>query len=253
MIEIKNISKTFSEGSSDKIKALDNVSISIPKGEFLIVIGANGSGKSTLLNIISGNILADSGSIVIEGIDVSLFKEYKRAKWIARIFQNSLNGVAAEMSILENFRIASLRTKSKKLNIGITEEFRRQVKEKISILNMGLEDKTDSSIGNLSGGQRQALTLVMAVMDESKIILLDEPTAALDPRSSILLMQNVNKIIKEYGLTSILITHHLKDAYQYGTRLIQLHEGRVIRDLDKEQKSKLSQAEIQSYFEKIFE
>jgi putative tryptophan/tyrosine transport system ATP-binding protein len=248
MINIADLSVLFNKGTSFEVKALHSVDLTIESGEFLIVVGANGSGKSTLLNAIAGSISSNSGSIKIDGTDVTHEEEFKRTKWISRIFQNPLNGTASDMSIIDNFRLAALRTKKKKLSIGINTDFINRVKERISLLNMGLENKLDLLMGSLSGGQRQALTLIMAIMDENKIILLDEPAAALDPRSSGLLMQHADRIIKEFRLTALLVTHNLKDAHQYGTRIIQMNEGVFVRDLSMESKTKLQLQDIYQWF-----
>jgi putative ABC transport system ATP-binding protein len=176
-------------------------------------------------------------------------KDFERSKWIARIFQNPLMGTAPDLSIIDNFRLASMRTKSKKLILGITNKFRSEVQEKIRLLNMGLENKLDSAVGSLSGGQRQALTLSMAIMDEAKILLMDEPTAALDPKSSELLMDNAVKFISLFGFTTIFITHHLKDAHRFGNRIIQMHAGKIIRDIQHLEKEKLQLNDLYGWFD----
>lgn len=248
MIEFKNVTKTFFKGTASEVKALNGISLKINSGEFVVLVGSNGSGKSTLMNALAGTIGIDRGEITIEENKVNHFKEYERSKWIARIFQNPLTGTAPELSVIDNFRLASLRTKRKHLKVGINADFKKLVKEKIQLLNLGLENKLDRAMGSLSGGQRQALTLLMAVMDESKIILLDEPTAALDPRTSEAIMKNADSIIRQFKLTAILITHHLKDAHQYGTRLIQMSEGKIIRDLSQQEKQKMSLIEMVEWF-----
>ncbi|HXB11438.1 MAG TPA: ATP-binding cassette domain-containing protein, partial [Bacteroidia bacterium] len=211
-------------------------------------VGSNGSGKTTLLNIISGAELSTNGKIIIDNTDVSRLPEYKRSKWIARVFQNPLSGTASELSILDNFRLASIRTAKKTLTIGVNETFRKRVKDKIAQLGMGLENKLDQAMGTLSGGQRQALTLLMSVMDDTKILLLDEPTAALDPRSAALILQTADSLIKQYKLTAILITHNLKDANQYGSRLIQMGEGKILRDIKLTEKKSLQMQEMYEWF-----
>ncbi len=248
MIELQEISKVFNRGKVNEVRALNDVSLTIGKEEFVIVVGSNGSGKTTLLNIISGAEYSSNGKILIDNNDVSHIPEYKRSKWIARVFQNPLSGTASELSILDNFRLASIRTSTKKLTIGINEAFRKRVKDKIAELGMGLENKLDQPIGTLSGGQRQALTLLMSVMDDTKILLLDEPTAALDPRSAALILQTANNLIRQYKLTAILITHNLKDANQYGTRLIQMSEGKILRDIKLSEKKALQMPEMYEWF-----
>lgn len=236
MIELKHISKMFNKGQVNEVHALNDISLSVTEKEFVTIIGSNGSGKTTLLNLISGAESCSEGSILIDGTDVTRLPEYKRSRWIARVFQNPLSGTASDLSILDNFRLAAIRTSPKKLIVGVNEGFRKRVREQIATLGMGLENKTDQAIGTLSGGQRQALTLLMSVMDDTKILLLDEPTAALDPRSAGVIMQTADTLIKQYKLTAILITHNLKDAHQYGNRLIQMGEGKVLRDLKSEGK-----------------
>lgn len=248
MIDIKGTTQTFNTGKANQVTAIDNVSLNIAEGEFVVIVGANGSGKTTLLNIIAGNLMANKGSISIEGNDVTKLAEYKRSKWIARIFQNPLSGTAGDLSIIDNFRLAAIRTKAKGLTIGKDAVFSKLVKEKIATLNMGLEDKIEQPIGTLSGGQRQALTLLMSVMDECKILLLDEPTAALDPKSAANVMRIADDLIKEYKLTAILVTHNLKDAANYGTRVIQMGEGAVLKDICGAEKLKLKQNELFDWF-----
>ncbi|OOQ61624.1 ABC transporter ATP-binding protein [Mucilaginibacter pedocola] len=248
MIELMNISKTFNAGKANEVKALQKLSLNIEEGEFVVIVGANGSGKTTLLNLMAGTVIPDTGSITIAGNDATKLAEYGRSKWIARIFQNPLLGTAADLSIVDNFRLAALRTKSKGLTIGKNEAFKKQVQEKIATLGMGLENKIEQPIGTLSGGQRQALTLLMSVMDECKILLLDEPTAALDPRSAETVMRTAEALIKEYKLTAILVTHNLKDAAQYGSRIIQMGEGEVLKNISAKEKAKLKQAELYEWF-----
>lgn len=248
MIELQQISKVFNKGKANEVTALNNVSLTIPKGEFLVVVGANGSGKTTLLNIIAGAEFGSNGKVLIDTTDASRFPEYKRSRWIARVFQNPLSGTASELSILDNFRLAAIRTTNKKLIIGVNEAFKKQVRDKIAGLGMGLENKLEQPMGTLSGGQRQALTLLMSVMDDAQILLLDEPTAALDPRSASIILQTADNLIKQYNLTAILITHNLKEAHQYGNRLIQMSEGKVLRDLKDNEKKILKLQNMYEWF-----
>ena len=249
MILLQHIRKVFNKGKLNEVTALHDVSLRINKGEFVTIIGANGSGKSTLLNVIEGSEIPTSGSVEINDTEVTKLPEYKRSKWVARVFQNPNNGTAPDLTILDNFRLASLRTRRKGLSIGINPAFKKEVQEKIATLGMGLENKINQYMGNLSGGQRQALTLLMSVMDDAHILLLDEPTAALDAKSALVVLKLANKLNKDLGVTTILITHQLKDALQYGNRLLQISEGRIIRDLNIESKEKLSLAEIYKWFE----
>ena len=248
MISIDRVSKVFNRGKPNQVIALEEVSLQIGKGEFVAVIGANGSGKTTLMNIIGGAELPGSGKIEINGTDVTRLPDYKRSKWVARDFQNPNNGTAPDLTILDNFRLASLRTQQKNLTIGIDAAFKKKVQEKISTLNMGLENKVGQLMGSLSGGQRQALTLLMSVMDETQILLLDEPTAALDPKSALAVLSLANKLHTELRITTLLITHNLKEALQYGNRLVQMGGGKVIRDLNGNAKSQLSLQEIYEWF-----
>ncbi|MCU0444415.1 MAG: ATP-binding cassette domain-containing protein [Microscillaceae bacterium] len=248
MIYLQNLAKTFAKGSANEVRALDNVSLQIAQGEYVVLVGANGSGKSSLLNAIAGSFWLDSGSIKFGEVEVSQLPDYQRSKWIARIFQNPLSGTAPDLSILDNFRLAALRTQKKGFGIGINRHFRQKVQEKIALLQMGLENKIDQAMGSLSGGQRQALTLIMAIMDNAQILLMDEPTAALDPKSAHNVMQKAAQISQEFRLTTVLVTHDLKDAHQYGSRVIQMQNGKVIRDLDFEQKKQLSRADLLDWF-----
>lgn len=248
MIELQHISKVFNKGKVNEVAALKDVSLTLQKQDFLVVVGSNGSGKTTLLNIIAGAELSSSGKVIISGADVSRLAEYKRSKWIARVFQNPLSGTASDLSILDNFRLAAIRTTKKKLIIGINNSFRKRVQDKIATLGMGLENKLEQPMGTLSGGQRQALTLLMSVMDDTQILLLDEPTAALDPRSASVIMQTAHSLIQHYKLTAILITHNLKEGHQYGNRLIQMSEGKVLRDLNASEKKSLQMQEMYEWF-----
>ncbi|WP_211231612.1 ABC transporter ATP-binding protein [Eisenibacter elegans] len=246
MITLQEVSKTFHKDSPQEVKALQRVSLHIPRGQFVILIGSNGSGKSTLLNTLAGSVRPDSGQVLFEGRDVTRHSEHQRARWVSRVFQNPLQGTAPGLSVLDNFRLAALRTKGKHLRLGIDRAFVNVVKEKIALLGMGLEDKVLQPMGQFSGGQRQALTLAMAVMDEAKLLLMDEPTAALDPKSAENLMRKIDEIVKQFDLTAVLVTHNLKYAHQYGQRLLQMQEGQLVRDLQPDKKSTL---EIETYFQ----
>jgi putative ABC transport system ATP-binding protein len=248
MIHIKNISKIYNKGNEDEVSALKDVSIEIPQGEFVVIIGTNGSGKSTMLNLLLGTQIPTQGNIVVNNNDITTLPEFKRSKWISMVFQNPAHGTAPELSILENFRLASLRAGKKKLSIGINDDFRKTVEEKVASLGMGLEKKLDQPMGSLSGGQRQALTLLMGVMDKTDILLMDEPTAALDPKSSQVVMQLADKINKELGITIVLVTHSMKDALQYGNRLLMFHGGTILRDLNGKDKAQLQLSSLQEWF-----
>jgi putative ABC transport system ATP-binding protein len=248
MIDLKYIHKTFNKGKANQVDAINGVDLLVNEKEFLVIVGSNGSGKTTLLNLVAGSELPGKGSVHIDGHDVTKLRDYNRSQWIARVFQNPLSGTAPDLSILDNFRLAAIRTKSKGLSIGVDEKFKKLVKEKIGALGMGLENKTEQPMGTLSGGQRQALTLLMSVMDSCKVLLLDEPTAALDPRSAEVVMLTADKLVKDFKLTAILITHNLKDAYNYGNRIIQMGEGKIMKDLDQQKKSALKQNDLFDWF-----
>jgi putative tryptophan/tyrosine transport system ATP-binding protein len=248
MIEIQRVHKVYNKGKANEVNALNGVDLKIIEKEFLVIVGSNGSGKTTLLNLIAGSVLPTSGRIDIDGNNVTKLADYQRSEWIARVFQNPLSGTASDLSILDNFRLAAIRTKAKGLKIGIDEKFKSQVKDKIATLGMGLENKAEQPMGTLSGGQRQALTLLMSVMDTCKVLLLDEPTAALDPRSANIVMTTADKLINDFGLTAILVTHNLKDAFNYGNRIIQMAEGKVMKDIRNENKSALKQNDLFDWF-----
>lgn len=248
MITITDVHKIFNKGKANQVNAVNGITLEIKDGEFLVVVGSNGSGKTTLLNLIAGSVLADNGGINIDGSDVTKLPDYKRSQWIARVFQNPLSGTAPDLSILDNFRLASLRTKTKGLSVGVNDAFKKQVQEKVASLGMGLQDKIDQPMGTLSGGQRQALTLLMSVMDSCKVLLLDEPTAALDPRSADVVMRTADTLIRDFNLTAVFITHNLKDAFNYGTRIIQMGEGLIINDLSGTKKASLKQNDLFDWF-----
>ena len=248
MIELNHITKVFNRGKVNEVAALNDVSLRIAPGEFVVLVGANGSGKTTLLNIISGAALPSKGTVRLHGEEVTRLPEYKRSRWVARVFQDPLGGTAPELSILDNFRLAALRTQRKKLKIGIDEAFKVAVRERIARLGLGLEDKLQQPMGTLSGGQRQALTLLMSVMDHTDILLLDEPTAALDPKSAEIVLLTAERLIREYKLTTVLITHNMRETQRFGTRLIQMERGRMVRDLEGEAKQELKLEEMYGWF-----
>lgn len=247
MIELRNIQKQFTDGNN-VVTALNNINLKISEKEFVVIVGSNGSGKSTFLNLVAGSYQPTHGEILIENNIVNHLKDFERSEWIARMFQNPLAGSAPDLSILDNFRLASLRTKNKTFSIGATQKFTEEVKQKVSILKLGLENKLQQNMGSLSGGQRQALTLLMTTMDHTKLLLMDEPTAALDPRSADMVMKMADKLISELNLTALLITHHLKDAFTYGNRLLRFQDGTIVTDLSAEEKKSISLNEMYGWF-----
>ena len=248
MIELTAVHQIYNKGRANQVDAVNGVDLNIGDGEFVVIVGSNGSGKSTLLNLVAGSVLPTSGTVSIDGQNVTKLADYDRSQWIARVFQNPLSGTASELSILDNFRLAAIRTQTKGLTIGITDSFKQKVKDRIATLGMGLEDKLEQPMGTLSGGQRQALTLLMSVMDSCKVLLLDEPTAALDPRSAEIVMRTAEKLTNDFKLTTILITHNLKDAYGYGNRIIQMAEGVIIKDINSSKKAQLKQNDLFDWF-----
>ena len=250
MLNLTHLKKHFNNGTPNEVLALDDCTLTIEKGEFVLLVGSNGSGKSTLLNLVAGTYFPDEGNIFIEGTDVTRLKDYQRSKFIARVFQDPMAGTAADLSIIDNFRLAALRTKRKTFKTGVNDSFKMKVSDRLSILELGLENKLDTLVGKLSGGQRQALTLLMSVMDESKILLLDEPTAALDPKSAEKIMKIAEKVIQELNLTAMLVTHNMHYAVSYGTRLVMLQQGQVIKDYPSVLKEKLLVTELYSWFER---
>ncbi len=249
MLNITHLKKQFNKGTPNEVVALDDCTLTIEKGDFVLLVGANGSGKSTLLNLIAGTYFPDKGNIFIDGTDVTRLKDYQRSRYIARVFQDPMAGTAADLSIIDNFRLAALRTKRKTFKTGVNELFKKKVRDRLSILELGLENKLETLVGKLSGGQRQALTLLMSVMDESKILLLDEPTAALDPRSAEKIMKITERVIHELNLTALLVTHNMHYAVNYGTRLIMMQQGVVIKDYSAARKEQLMVSDLYNWFE----
>lgn len=240
MLKVNDIYKTFNKGTINEKRALNGVDLELKEGDFVTIIGGNGAGKSTLLNSICGVFGVDKGSIVIDGIDVTRLPEHKRAKYLGRVFQDPMMGTAADMWIEENMSLAYRRGKRRGLRWAITNKEREMYKEMLSHLGLGLEDRLSSKVGLLSGGQRQALTLLMAVMQKPKLLLLDEHTAALDPKTAETVLNLSEKFITEENLTAMMITHNMKDAIAHGNRLIMMHEGRIIYSVSGEEKKNLT-------------
>lgn len=236
MLKLEKICKTFNKGSVNEKNAIDNLSITLGDGEFVTVIGGNGAGKSTLLNCIAGVYEIDAGRIILDSTDISYSLEYKRSKYIGRVFQDPLMGTAFDMTIEENLAIAYAKGKPKGLRPGITKADVALFKEKLALLDLGLENRVREKVGRLSGGQRQALTLLMATIVKPKLLLLDEHTAALDPSIARKVLQLTEEIVEEEKLCTIMITHNMKAALEYGTRTIMMHEGKIIMDLNSKDK-----------------
>ena len=248
MLELVNIKKAFNPGTINEKKALNGVSIKLEEGDFVTIIGGNGAGKSTTLNAIAGVWPVDSGAIIIDGHNVTGLSEHQRAKYIGRVFQDPMTGTAADMEIQENLALAARRGKARLLNWGITRKEREEYHELLKTLGLGLEDRMTSKVGLLSGGQRQALTLLMASLQTPKLLLLDEHTAALDPGTAKKVLELSDKIISENKLTALMITHNMSDAIRHGNRLIMMDRGRIVLDISGEEKSRLTKADLLDRF-----
>ena len=250
MLKINHIAKTFNPGTITEKTALVDVQLHLKPGDFTTVIGGNGAGKSTMLNAVAGVFPVDKGTIEIGGVDVTNLPEFKRAQYLGRVFQDPMTGTAATMNIEENMALAMRRGQRRGLKWGISNMEREMYREQLRKLDLGLEDRMASKVGLLSGGQRQALTLLMATLRTPKLLLLDEHTAALDPKTAAKVLELSDKIIREQKLTALMITHNMQDAIDYGNRLIMMHEGRIVVDVAGEEKKKLTRADLMGLFEK---
>ena len=248
MLKIENVYKTFNAGTVNEKVALQGLNLHLKEGDFVTVIGGNGAGKSTMLNAVTGVFGMDSGKILIDGVDVSHLPEYKRAKFIGRVFQDPMMGTAATMQIEENLALAARRGKPRTLRIGITKAEREEYREKLKILDLGLEDRLTAKVGLLSGGQRQALTLLMATLQKPKLLLLDEHTAALDPKTAAKVLDATQKIVEKDHLTTLMITHNMRDAIAYGNRLIMMYNGHIVVDVSGEEKKNLTVEQLLNLF-----
>ena len=248
MLKIENVYKVFNAGTVNEKVALKELNLELKEGEFVTVIGGNGAGKSTMLNSVAGVFGVDSGRILIDGVDVTMLPEYKRAKYIGRVFQDPMMGTAATMQIEENLALAARRGQKRTLRIGITKADREFYKEQLKILDLGLEDRMTAKVGLLSGGQRQALTLLMATLKQPKLLLLDEHTAALDPKTAAKVLEATQRIVEKSGLTTLMITHNMRDAIAYGNRLIMMYDGHVVVDVSGEEKKKLTVEQLLGLF-----
>ena len=251
MLELKNLYKTFNAGTVNEKRAIDGLDLTLEDGDFVTIIGGNGAGKSTTLNLIAGVFPADQGSIILDGVDITRLPEHKRAKYLGRVFQDPMMGTAATMQIDENLALAARRGAKRTLRIGITKKEHDEYYELLKTLDLGLENRMTSKVGLLSGGQRQAVTLLMATLKRPKLLLLDEHTAALDPKTAAKVLALSQKIVEENRLTTLMITHNMKDAIKYGNRLIMMHEGHVIYDVRGEEKANLQVSDLLQRFEQV--
>ncbi len=248
MLEVKQVYKTFNPGTINEKTALNGLSLTLADGDFVTVIGGNGAGKSTLLNAVAGVWPVDAGTITIDGVDVTHLAEHKRAKYIGRVFQDPMMGTAATMQIEENLALAKRRGKRRTLRPGITKAERDEYRDLLRLLDLGLEDRLTSKVGLLSGGQRQALTLLMASLVKPKLLLLDEHTAALDPKTAAKVLDATEKIVQRDHLTTLMITHNMRDAIAHGNRLIMMYEGNIALDISGEDKKKLTVEDLLAKF-----
>lgn len=250
-LQVKNISKTFNPGTVNEKIAINNLSLTLKDGEFVTVIGGNGAGKSTLLNAIAGVWPVDSGSISIDDINVTGMPDYQRAGLIGRVFQDPMTGTAATMQIDENLALANRRGLKRGLGWGVTNEERRYFKKELASLNLGLEERMTTKVELLSGGQRQALTLLMATFRNPRLLLLDEHTAALDPKTAAKVLDATESIVNSHKLTTLMVTHNMRDAIMHGDRLIMMHEGEIVLDISGDQKKHLTVEDLMHQFEKV--
>ena len=249
MLEISNLSKTFNKNTINEKIALDHINLTLKEGDFVTVIGGNGAGKSTLLNAICGAWNIDAGKILLDGINITNMADYKRAKFLGRVFQDPTMGTAGEMEIAENLAIANRRGKRRTLRWGMKKQEKANYQTLLAQLDLGLENRLTSKVGLLSGGQRQALTLLMATLQKPKLLLLDEHTAALDPKTAAKVLEITDRIVSEKNLTTIMITHNMKDAIAHGNRLIMMNEGKIIADISGAEKEKLTVEDLLRMFE----
>ncbi len=248
MLELKNLYKTFNAGTVNEKRAIDGLDLTLEDGDFVTIIGGNGAGKSTTLNLIAGVFPADQGNIILDGVDITRLPEHKRAKYLGRVFQDPMMGTAATMGIEENLALANRRGQRRTLRPGITAQEREKFRKQLAALGLGLENRMTSKVGLLSGGQRQALTLLMATLKKPRLLLLDEHTAALDPKTADKVLQITEEIVARDKLTTLMVTHNMKHAIQYGNRLIMMDAGKVVVDIRGEEKKNLSVRDLLEKF-----
>ncbi|MCM3398723.1 ABC transporter ATP-binding protein [Oceanobacillus profundus] len=251
MLNVTNISVTFNEGTLDEKKALNGIELEMAAGDFVTVIGSNGAGKSTLMNVVSGNILPDAGDVIIGGKQVVHLPEYKRSAFIGRVFQDPMAGTAPSMTIEENLAMAYSRDKKRRLKFGVTKKRKDMFRDYLKTLNLGLEDRLSAKVGLLSGGERQALSLLMATFTNPNILLLDEHTAALDPSRAELITSLTEKVVRESGLTTLMVTHNMQQALDLGNRLIMMDKGQIIFEANGEEKERLTVKDLLQEFQRI--
>jgi putative ABC transport system ATP-binding protein len=251
MLEVRDVRKTFNAGTPNEVRALQGVSLALAEGTFVVVVGTNGSGKSTLLNALAGSFIVDEGAIMLDGVDITKWPEHRRASMVGRVFQNPFSGTAPRMTIAENLVLAARRGQPRGLGWALGRDVRQQLRDRVGQLRLGLEDRLDNAIGSLSGGQRQALTLLMASWLRPKLLLLDEHTAALDPRMADHVIQLSEEIISRDRLTTLMVTHSMQQATNLGDRLIMMHRGVVLHDFSGAEKQRLRPADLLARFESV--
>jgi len=251
MIQLKNISKVFHKGTINENKIINNLNLTIEEGDFVTVIGSNGAGKSTMLNLIAGYLIPESGKVIISDKDVTSMSDFKRASFIGKVFQDPLSGTAGSLTIEENLAIAKKRGQKRWFELGVKSSDKELFKEKLSILDLGLEKRLKDTVGLLSGGQRQSLTLLMATLVQPEILLLDEHTAALDPKTAAKVIELTEYFVKEYNLTAMMVTHNMKQALTLGNRTIMMHKGEVVLDIKSPERDKLTVQDLLEMFTKV--
>jgi putative ABC transport system ATP-binding protein len=251
MLELKKIRKTFNPGQYDEVRALQSIDLRIEEGSFLLVVGTNGSGKTTLLNLIAGTVEPDEGSVLLGGRDITRTPEHARAREFGHVFQNPFHGTAPRLTVAENIVLAAGRGRRRGLRLALTQSFRGEIRERLSRLRLGLEERIDTPVGTLSGGQRQALTLMMAVWNKPRLLLLDEHTSALDPKSADMVIRLSNEIILRDKITTLMVTHSMRQGADLGDRLIMLHKGSIIQDFTGPEKRRLRAEDLLMHFEEV--